>query len=651
MNPDRLHVLLIGIDAYDGDGSLQGCVNDVDAVQGILLDRLGVPAPRITRLVSPRTGAVHDTRIEGRVPTLAAITAELARLAGAEVAPSDRVFIYYSGHGTQLVLEDAEGRRFPREAILPKDKRRGPKRLYLADWELNAAIARITERCLSATVVLDCCSSAGATRSPSFDTGNARFWPTEVQPAPRAAIEARTTRGVADGLLAQGGNCQVLAACQADEKAREADLDGRIMGHLSRSLCEQLLAADPGELTGLRWGQIWRQVEAAVLDRNPQQRPWLSAGLGRAVFGGDPDDQGDTGFAVKAHDGRYAVDAGTLAGVTPGARVAVYGAGPVRFPLLDSIEDRAARIGELRIESAGRAAATGGSLLPMTLPAAARGRLVAPGDDARIRVCLASGADDATAAELSRSPFVELTDHLRHADLELHLEPAGWILADDLYGPGTGRPRFPAVPPGRPGVLRSVVEHYYRYRAPLRLAHACHDLPRLLQLSVLRCDQPLTAEQAQTVALPEAAGTGAPRWAVSVGDQVCFAVHNHSGYGLYVTLLDAAASGRVAVLGSSQIPAGGRARFWQREVIGRPFAVSLPDGGPVGVDRIVAIGTTVAGLDLSHLRLDPGFAELIRPGRDVTGRRSADPPAAPPVERYTSATADLWTRNTTGAVS
>src|SRR5690349_14498780 len=137
MKSEELHVLLIGIDAYDGGGSLRGCVNDVDAVQGILLDRLGVPARRVTRLVSPRYGARHDTRIAGRLPTLAAIREELRRLAGDEVTPSERVFIYYSGHGTRLVLEDAEGRRFPREALLPKDKVRGPDTRFLPDWELN----------------------------------------------------------------------------------------------------------------------------------------------------------------------------------------------------------------------------------------------------------------------------------------------------------------------------------------------------------------------------------------------------------------------------------------------------------------------------------------------------------------------------------
>jgi hypothetical protein len=648
MNPDQLHVLLIGIDAYDGGGSLRGCVNDVDAIQGILLDRLGVPAERVTRLVSPRFGAEHDTRIEGPLPTLAAITAELHRLAGDEVAPSDRVFIYYSGHGTQLVLEDAEGRRFPREALLPKDKVQGPEARFLPDWELNAAMAGIGARCLSATVVLDCCSSAGATRSLSFNTGTLRFWPTTgIQRLPRAGTEvAETTRGVADGLLARVDNCQIVAACQADEKAKEADLDGRTMGHLSRSLWERLLAVGADDLSRLRWGEIWRSVEAAVLDRNPQQRPWLSAGFGRAVFGGDPDDRGDVGFAIRRHGDRYALNAGTLAGVTENARIAVYGPNPATFPPLDSAADQAARVGELRIESATRAGSTGTPLAPLTLPEAARGRLVAPGADAQLVVALQPHVDE-VADPLSESPFIRLTGEVRHADLELHRRGEGWFLADDLYGPDPGGPRLARVPHGRPDILRSVVEHYYRYRAPLRLAHTCRDLPTLLRLSLLNCNHfRLTAADAQTAALPEVTGTDHARYEVTVGDWICIAVHNHSDHNLYVTLVDAAASGRVVLLGTGQIPAGGRERFWAGNVLGSPFAASLPDDQPVGVDRLVAIGTTVPGVDLSHLRLDTGFAELVRLERGAVPRRDLILPAAgPPVEQYASATADLWTRS------
>lgn len=649
MNPDQLHVLLIGIDAYDGGGSLRGCVNDVDAMQGILLDRLGVPAQRVTRLVSPRSGAVHDTRIAGTLPTLAAITAALHRLAGDEVAPSDRVFIYFSGHGTQLVLEDAEGRRFPREALLPKDKVHGLETRFLADWELNAAIGRIGARCLSATVVLDCCSSAGATRSLSFDTGTVRFWPTTtVQRSPRAAADVTATaRGVADGLLARVDNCQVIAACQADEKAKEAELDGRMMGHLSRSLWERLQLVDADDLAALRWGEIWRQVEAAVLARNPQQRPWLSAGFGRAVFGGDPDDRGDVGFSVRRHGERYALNVGTLAGVAEGARIAVYGPDPSTFPPLGSDADRAARVGELRIVSATRAGSDGVPVAPLTLPEAARGRLAAPGANARLVVALRPHVDEIADA-LRGSPFIRLTDDERQADLELHRRGEVWFLADDLYGPDPSRPRLPPVPHERPDIVRAVVEHYYRYRAPLRLAYACHDLPALLRISLLDCNgRRLTAADAQMAALPEVTGTDQARYAVTVNDRICIAVHNHSDHNLYVTLMNAAASGQVVLVGTGQIPARGRERFWAGNVLGDPFFALLPDDGrPVGVDRLVAIGTTVAGVDLSHLRLDARFADLARLRRGAVASRGTVPPAAsPPVEQYASATADLWTRS------
>src|SRR5262249_1339482 len=49
-SPPRYHVLLIGIDAYEGGPSLGGCVNDIDVIQQVLVDRLGVSAGRIKRL-------------------------------------------------------------------------------------------------------------------------------------------------------------------------------------------------------------------------------------------------------------------------------------------------------------------------------------------------------------------------------------------------------------------------------------------------------------------------------------------------------------------------------------------------------------------------------------------------------------------------
>src|SRR5690349_17555668 len=60
--PSTYHVVLIGVDAYpDGYTSLSGCVNDIDALEALLLNesRTGV-APervRITRFAAPHEGA------------------------------------------------------------------------------------------------------------------------------------------------------------------------------------------------------------------------------------------------------------------------------------------------------------------------------------------------------------------------------------------------------------------------------------------------------------------------------------------------------------------------------------------------------------------------------------------------------------------
>ena len=142
----RHHVLLIGIDAYDGGGMLTGCVNDIDAIQRVLIDRVGIAPDRITRLAAPRTGTVHETDVPEAPPTLDKIRAEFTRLGSEEVGAGDSVFIYYSGHGTQCIVAESTGRRFSREALLPKDKVRGIQRRFLFDWELNALIARIAER-------------------------------------------------------------------------------------------------------------------------------------------------------------------------------------------------------------------------------------------------------------------------------------------------------------------------------------------------------------------------------------------------------------------------------------------------------------------------------------------------------------------------
>ncbi len=420
------------------------------------------------------------------------------------------------------------------------------------------------------------------------------------------------------------------------------------MGHLTRSLCERLVAVDPASCPGLRWGRIWRQVEAAVVARNPQQRPWLSAGFGRAVFGGDPTTGATSASPSSATATSYQLDVGTLAGVTEGARIGVYGPEPVMFPPLGSPVDLAARRGELRVRSADPAGSRAVPVAPMALPEAARGRLVAPGADARIAVAFC--ARRRRGGRRRTEPFAVRQGRGRCAARRPRAATGGgggWVLADDVFGDERWSSR--ASRPfryGRPDLLRAVVEHYYRYRAPLRLASACRDLPTMLGVSLLDCN-------ARRL-WPAEAQRGPPRGRRNRPRPLRGAGRATGSASPSTTNPNATSTSRCSMrppaagcylLGTGQIPARARERFWSTNHLGTPFAAQLPRDQQVGVDRIVAIGTTESGVDLSYLRQDTGFAELIhRVGgpKDRDLGQSAVP--APPAEQYTAAVADLWIR-------
>src|SRR5262245_58434921 len=158
------HVLLVGIDDYRAP-PLAGCVNDIDAVQRLLLgDRMRLAPERIRRLASPRSGTRHETAIADKPATRENILAALRELAAA-VVPGDRVFIYYSGHGSRLPVTGTDGRTFHREALVPVDFEEDAETPRLVfDFELNERLRAIAGRTRSVALVLDCCHSAGATR-------------------------------------------------------------------------------------------------------------------------------------------------------------------------------------------------------------------------------------------------------------------------------------------------------------------------------------------------------------------------------------------------------------------------------------------------------------------------------------------------------
>ena len=636
----QYHVLLIGIDAYDGAGaSLNGCVNDIDRIQQSLIERVGIGKDRITRLAAPLDD--HTTGIPEQLPTLANLRAALEELTTDKVRPDDRVFIYYSGHGTQVPVKVEGSNDAPavREAIVPTDRvNLGGRNRLLFDWEVNALLARIAARTNSVSVVLDCCCSAGATRGDLDSSGSrARFLPlaeTYLLRSDEEPPSPTSLRGLADSIPASVSLCQVVAACRDDEKARESEGEnGFAQGELTRAILDQLkeLPNDVA-LQDLRWGRIWRAVVAQVAERNPAQHPWLSGGFARRVFGGPPED-GDTGYGVVRKGDSYALQVGTLSGVTEGAEVAVYGNGPAVFPKLGSDEDRAAQAGRLlRVTHAGPSSAEAAAIQePFDLPPGARARLVNAAPAARLRVALVPH-DASIASALSTSPFLVVAEAGMKGDVALEKRSDGaWAVTDDVFGTGEkpGEPTLAIIAPDRLNLATEVLEHYYWYSLPLRLAGNCLDLPKALRVKLLDCNQlpPLSPEDAQNPdKLPQemprevAAGDLAPYQLkagdeTSGGDRICMLVENTSDVNLDVTLIACATSGQVAVVAQARIPAHKKHGFWAGDNLGHPFRIWLRHGTDVGIDRIVAIGTTNAEASLWDVETKVTFAEILNPAR------------------------------------
>jgi hypothetical protein len=644
------HVLLIGIDDYPYK-PLTGCVNDIDAIQKLLLERAKVPRERILRLASPRKGAACSMEIPEQPATLSNMKAALRELAD-RASEGDRVLIYYSGHGTRMERVRSNQQRFHRDALVPVDFDRDPRDgLLLYDHELNERLAEIMERTRSVTCILDCCHSAGATRSaapgwrPTAPEMMARGFDVAAALARNDALRGRTLL-TDDAIAAAVDECQVVTACLNHEEAREAaGDDGKTHGLLTRALLRSLDRVPDAELAAVPWRRIWQKVRADIEGRHAYQHPWMAGDAARAVLAGPPvmrDRSGvfviaDPGFSVRHSGDHYEIDAGTLANVTDEALIAIYGEQPWQFPLVNSEADRRARLGLLRVTKADKSSAVARAEGPrFPVPPDARGRIVAAGQAARLPCAIVPPRADLVAA-VAKSPLLEIVEP---AGAEVRLEQARnrWRLTDHVHDElGEELCRLNADQLHR---ACDVLEHYFYYALPLRMARSATDLANTLRLAVLSCPDELAPEVADTVNLAEApCPLRASMYEVTEGVGICFQVDNRSRERLRIALVNVAASGRVQFLDDQTIDAGHTHRFWVNNEIGHPFAMSVPDGKDTAIDRLIAIGTT-GTRDIKYLATERSFADVIRSnGRDF-GRNKT-----PPVERWTATQVIVRTRS------
>jgi hypothetical protein len=641
LNPATSYrAVLIGIDEYP-QKPLSGCVNDIDQIESLLLDRLGVPPGRITRLAAPRAGAAASTRLPSLSPTLDGIRDCQNRLAE-EAGTDDLVFLYYSGHGSQ-VMTRWNGHTIAREALLPLDYwNDGGDRQLLYDFELNSLFTRIADRAGDLTVVLDCCHSASATREDLVPEGTDRYLPIpEVQDLTSqipSGLLARDSSDLVSGLDSAGNAHMLVAACRASERAYEVPPGNAkpSQGAFSRALVEILEKAER-PLSDLQWSDIWTVLLDRVGGFNSWQHPQRVGRGERLLFGG-PWIWRDPGYVIRQDGDRFRIEAGTLTGLSEGAEVAVYGPEPDRFPDLGSSQDRSSRIGLLRVDRADRSfctavSANGG----LRLPPGARGRLARAGDPDRLTVSL-EPFDPRLAARLEARGFAAVPPGTQGIEAFLRRDANGrFHLGDEIHGDG----RNPARPPlasfaeDFPDTLEAVLDHYARYRRALRLPSRCNDLPGALQVELLDCRNTagFAPEDFQAPSFPQLPIDTPWRYKVQEGEGFAFRIDNRAQDPLHVFVFNCTGSGRVENLGYAEIPAGSLQILWREGILGSAIYPTVGVNRQEVVDRLVVVGTTLPDRDLSYLELDESLAEVIGRARECGPPRSA---SGSPVEKWTA---------------
>lgn len=637
--------LLIGIDRYPNfpeHAQLEGCVNDVEAMAALLINRFSFPAGNVERLLD---GAATQAGIRAAFGSLTE-----------RVGLDDVVVVQYSGHGSRMA--DPTAPDGMDETIVPGDSGRAPhENRDICDTEIHRWLLRLTERTGHLTLIFDSCHSGHILRDPFGAKGR---W---VEPDPRPAGEAvggRAARrqrdagpgGDLDGEVGPDGEdgagsyrlplsskYVLVAGCRSTETSFEVlaqEAGGVQHGALTYFLCQELAKA--GAVTSFR--DVFEVAAPQVTSRYPSQHPQLEGARDRQVFGISELEPMRFVPARQGAAGGVTLAAGAACGMSAGSMWLVY---PPGTKSLVSGARLQARVEVARV----RALESDARLLEGEVGTAG-GRAVEHTHrygEARFDVEIDAGAKrlpDAMAAlraGVAASPLLTLHQGEGTAAARVYLLPArgGAVAGDAVPAAGAlaadswavvgadgelSMPVHAAAEPGVVGLLLENLEKRARYRSAMELADPGGPLSGRVQLAVLgrggeRWVERGVDEQGVTLAEPT----------FRTGERIAFRITHCHPSPLYFYLLDFGLSGAISLIypamGGQQKAASRDAATRVGTAEGEEITLTLPTGFPYGGDRRARQTGWVETVKLFATTEEADFGALVQ--RTV---RDAGPPLA-----------------------
>lgn len=272
------YALLIAIDAYapppgyQSSGSsgrtifpdLQGCKNDARSMASVIVSKFSFAPADVDTLFDQNAG---------RNNILKALEALKKKCSKGDIA-----FIFYAGHGSQVI--NSKSREYDKldESIVPADTWK-ENVADIRDKELASICNGFLDKGIKLTVITDCCHSASLSRGPIL--------PPRLRYMPAGNFDANDSTAPLPPEGRSEGNFLILSAAQDNEFAQEqTDEDGNPHGAFTIAL----LAAIHQQSVNATASSLFASARAILKSNGKKQEP---------VMGGTPDRQQQTLFGIE----------------------------------------------------------------------------------------------------------------------------------------------------------------------------------------------------------------------------------------------------------------------------------------------------------------------------------------------------------------